>query len=197
MKKLLSMMFFIPLLSWAVSVHAGAPLEAVKANVKDALEILRDPKLSADSAKEMKKEKLRSVYSNMFNEEQFSRRALARNWSRLNEPQQREFTRLFRQVLEKSYMDKILAYTNEEILFDRETMLSENQAEVFTRIKTPSREIPISYRLVLENHDWKVYDVTVENVSLVQNYRSQFNAILAKNSPQELLEILREKARGI
>jgi phospholipid transport system substrate-binding protein len=93
-------------------------------------------------------------------------------------------------------MDKILSYTNEKIVFSKENMLSNNQAEVQTKVITSSKEIPIFYRVILEDGTWKVYDVVVENVSLVQNYRSQFNSILAKNTPDQLLEILRKKVKG-
>jgi phospholipid transport system substrate-binding protein len=75
-------------------------------------------------------------------------------------------------------------------------MLSSNQAEVQTKIITASREIPIFYRVNQKDDTWKVYDVVIENVSLVQNYRSQFNSILAKNTPDQLLEILRKKVQG-
>ena len=75
-------------------------------------------------------------------------------------------------------------------------MLSNNQAEVQTKVITSSNEIPIFYRVILKDGTWKVYDVVVENVSLVQNYRSQFNSILAKNTPDQLIEILRKKVKG-
>jgi phospholipid transport system substrate-binding protein len=132
----------------------------------------------------------------MFNDVELSRRALARNWNNMNAAQRQEFVQLFRQVLEKAYADKILSYSSEKIVFDRENLLSENQAEVQTRIITSSKEIPVSYRVILKDGDWKVYDVVVENVSLVQNYRTQFNDILAKNTPEQLLEILRKKVKG-
>ncbi len=183
------------LLLFALPVYAGAPLDTVQTNVNKVLEVLRDPKLKADSAKEIKKEKLRAIYSQMFNEVELAKRTLARNWGKLNPPQQEEFTRLFRQVLEKAYIDKILAYTDEKIVFSREVALSSDQAEVQTKIVTASREIPISYRVILKNDAWKVYDVVVENVSLVQNYRSQFNSLLANNTPDHLLEILRKKVQ--
>ena len=113
--------------------------------------------------------------------------------NKLNPANRREFVHLYQQVLEKAYIDKILSYTNEKIVFDKESMLSENQAEVQTRIVTSSKEIPISYRVILSNGVWKVYDVVVENVSLIQNYRTQFNNILAKNTPVQMLDILRKK----
>ena len=131
----------------------------------------------------------------MFDEVELSRRTLARNWNKLNTAQQQEFIQLFRQVLEKAYIDKILSYTDEKIVFDKESMLSENQSEVQTRVITSSKEIPIFYRVILKDGVWKVYDVVIENVSLVQNYRTQFNDILAKNTPEQLLEILRKKVK--
>ena len=177
-------------------VYAGAPLDQIQTNVNKVLEVLRDPKLKAESAKKIKREKLEAIYEQMFDEVELSRRTLGANWNKLNTPQQQEFTQLYRQVLEKAYIDKILSYTNEKIVFLKENMLASNQAEVQTKVITASKEIPIFYRVIQKNGAWKVYDVVVENVSLVQNYRSQFNDILAKNTPDQLLEILRKKVKA-
>ena len=176
-------------------VYAGVPLDRVQANVNRVLDVLRDPQLKAPSAKESKKKRLRAIYDDMFNKVELSRRTLARNWNKLNAAQRKEFVQLFQQVLEKAYIDKILTYTNEKIVFDRETILSENQAEIQSRIITSSKVIPISYRMILVESAWRVYDVVVENVSLVQNYRTQFNEILEKNTAEQLLEILRKKVK--
>ncbi len=175
---------------------AGVPQATVEGNVNIVLAILRDPKLKGEGAKEVKKAKLRVIYDVMFDDVELSRRTLARNWNKLNNAERREFVLLFRQVLEKAYVDKILAYTNEKIVFDREIMRAENLAEVQTRIITASKEIPITYRVILKNNVWKVYDVVVENVSLVQNYRTQFADILSKNTTAQLLEILKKKVKG-
>ncbi|HLA27133.1 MAG TPA: ABC transporter substrate-binding protein [Syntrophales bacterium] len=192
MKKLLAGTCVFMLFCYAL-VYAGVPLDRVQANVNRVLDVLRDPKLKAPSAKEIKKERLRNIYDDMFNKVELSRRTLAKNWNNLNTAQRQEFVKLFKQVLEKAYIDKILTYTDEKIVFDRETMLSENQAEIQSRIITSSKTIPISYRMILMESSWKVYDVVIENISLVQNYRSQFNEILVKNTPEQLLEILRKK----
>ncbi|MBN1829673.1 MAG: ABC transporter substrate-binding protein [Deltaproteobacteria bacterium] len=175
--------------------YAGVPLDAVQANVNKVLVVLRDPALKAPSAKEQKKNKLEAIYENMFDEEELAKRSLSRNWSKLNPTQQKEFVHLFRQILEKAYIDKILSYTNEKIVFYKENMISQNQAEIQSKVVTSSREIPIFYRVILKNGAWKVYDVVIENVSLVLNYRSQFNDILSKNTPDQLLEILRKKVK--
>ena len=97
--------------------------------------------------------------------------------------------------MEKTYIDKIMNYTNEKIVFYKETMVSETQAEIQSKVITSSKEIPIFYRMILKDGKWKTYDVVVENVSLVQNYRTQFNEILASNTPEQLLEILRKKVK--
>ncbi len=176
--------------------YAGAPLDTVQTNVNKVLDVLRDPKMKGESAKGTKKEKLEVIYGQMFDEVELSRRTLGRNWTKLNPAQQKEFIQLYRRILEKAYIDQILSYTDEKIVFTKEGMLSNNQAEVQTNVITSSKEIPIVYRVILKNGPWKVYDVVVENVSLVQNYRSQFNSILAKNTPDQLLEILRKKVKA-
>ena len=196
MKKQIAVLNITIFLLFSLPVYAGAPLNTVQANVNKVLEILRDPKLKVTAAKDIKREKLSLIYERMFDDVEFSKRTLARNWNSINTTQQQEFVQLFRQVLEKAYIDKILSYSDEKIVFDRETMASASQAEVQTRIVTPSKEIPISYRVIMKGSDWKVYDVVIENVSLVLNYRSQFNEILVKNTFDQLLEILRKKVKG-
>lgn len=196
MKRKIVVLSVIISLLFSLPACAGAPLDTVQLNVNKGLEVLRDPKLKAESAREVKKEKLRLIYDRLFDDVELGKRTLSRNWNSMNTAQRQEFVKLFRQVLEKAYVDRILDYKNEKIVFDRETMLSETQAEVQTRVVTSSKEIPISYRAILKDGSWKVYDVVIENVSLVLNYRTQFNDILAKNSPEHLLEILRQKVKG-
>lgn len=196
MKRPIVVLSIIVSLLFSLPAWAGAPLDAVQLNVNKVLEVLRDPKLKAESAKEAKKEKLRLIYNNMFDDVELGKRTLARNWNSLNTAQRQEFVILFRQVLEKAYVDKILDYTNEKINFDKETMLSATQAEIQTKIVTASKEIPIAYRVIVKDGAWKVYDIVIENVSLVLNYRTQFNDILGKNKPEHLLETLREKVKG-
>jgi phospholipid transport system substrate-binding protein len=195
MKKLsINLMICLFLLLPTVA-FAGAPMEAVRTNVNKVLDILRDPALKPVSAKEIKKAKLRLIYDHMFDKTELSKRALAKNWNSFNNAQREEFVQLFRQVLEKAYIDKILDYANEKVVFDRESMISESQAEVQTRIISSSKTIPITYRMINKGGVWRVYDVVIENVSLVQNYRSQFNQILSNNKPERLLQDLRKKVK--
>jgi phospholipid transport system substrate-binding protein len=184
----LAVLFF--LLS-ALPVYAAGPIATVQADVNQVLDVLRDKSLNAES----KKDKLRRIYAQMFDEVELSKRTLGANWRKLNPAQQQQFVLLYREVLEKAYIDKILSYTNEKIVISREIMFSEKLAEVDTNIITSSREIPIHYRVILKDGTWKVYDVVIENVSLVLNYRSQFDSILATNTPEKMLEILRKKVK--
>jgi len=195
MKKQFAALTILILFVFSIPVYAGAPMSTVEANVKKVLDVLRDSKLKGPSAKEIKKEKLRVIYKGMFDEVEFSRRTMARNWTKFSPAQQTEFIVLFEQVLEKSYVDKILSYTDQKIEFYKENILSESQAEIQTKIVTSSNEIPMFYRVILKEGKWRVYDVVVENVSLVQNYRTQFNDILANKTPEQLLEILRKKVK--
>ncbi|HOX15165.1 MAG TPA: ABC transporter substrate-binding protein [Smithellaceae bacterium] len=180
----------------SVPAYAGTPTVAVDKTVKRVLDVLRDPKLKSPAAKEIKKEKLRVIYKDMFDEMEFSRRTLTRNWKKFTPDQRKEFVNLFEQVLERAYLDKILDYSNEKIIFYKEDTLTDNQVEVQSKIVTASKEIPIFYRMILKDGTWKVYDVVVENVSLVQNYRTQFNEILADGTPEQLLQTLRKKVKA-
>lgn len=179
----------------SIPAYAGEPTVAVEATVNRVLDVIRDPKMKAPSAKEAMKEKLRVIYKDMFDEIEFSKRTLTRNWNKFTPPQRKEFVDLFEQILEKTYLDKILGYSNEKIVFYKETMISDTQAEVQSKVVTSSKEIPIFYRMIQKSGKWKVYDVVVENVSLVQNYRNQFNEILASSTPEQLLQTLRDKVK--
>ncbi len=184
-------MFFLV----AGSAYAGAPMDKLKKDVNSVLDQLKDPARKAEFARDIKNDKILPVYASMFDDVELSKRALARNWNNLTIPQRQEFVTLFRQVLEKAYGDKIISYNDEKVIFDRETMVSDKIAEIQTRVVTSTREIPVNYMMILKNGVWKVYDVVVENVSLVQNYRTQFNDILGKNTIDQLIDILRKKVR--
>lgn len=195
-KQLAGLLTILAVLIFSLPVYAGAPFNAVQKCVNNVIEMLRDPKLKGESAKEIKKEKLRVLYKEMFDEIEFSKRTLTRNWNTFNPAQRTEFVNLFEQILEKAYADKVLSYTNEKVEFYKEDLISDSQAEVRSKIITSSKEIPVFYRVILKDGKWRVYDVVVENISLVQNYRTQFNDILAKDNPEKLLETLRKKVKA-
>ena len=193
MKKKLTGMTLMLFLVLPLHARADAPLETIEKQVNRVLDVLRDPALKAESAEETKKEKIRAISNEMFNWNELSRRTLGRNWRKLNAGQQKEFIDLYKEILEKAYVDKILAYQDEKVIYRENKMLSDNKAEVRTSVISKGADIPIHYRMILKQGQWGVYDVIIEGVSLVKNYRTQFRDILAKNSPEELLDILRKK----
>jgi phospholipid transport system substrate-binding protein len=178
---------------FSLPLFAGVPLTTAESHVNNVLNVLRDPALKGEAAKKTKKEKIRSISEKMFDFAELSKRTLGPNWKNLNTDQQKEFIVLYRDILEDAYMDRIMAYKDEKVVFHKETMLTDNTAEVQSSIITIKAETPINYRLILKGSDWKVYDVVIEGVSLIKNYRTQFREILANKSPEELLKVLRKK----
>ena len=178
-----------------VSASAVSPLETIKPQVDRALGVLRDPALKAESAKAAKEKKIWEILDNVFDYTELSKRTLAQNWKRLSPDQQKEFISLFGKLLGTVYMDRIIAYKDEKVVFGKATNLSDKTAEVQSEVVQSSKSIPIHYRMILVNGEWKVYDVVIEGVSLVQNYRTQFREILMNKTPEDLLKTLREKTR--
>jgi phospholipid transport system substrate-binding protein len=193
MKDCLMRMILVLCLIFPVSAFAGAPLEAVKGNVDKVLDVLRDPSLKAQSARKVRKDKIRVISEGMFDFTELSKRTLAQNWNRFDPKQQKEFVGLYKSLLEDAYSNKIMSFTNEKIVFSKEITLTEKTAEVQSIVQRRNEDIPIYYRVILKDGVWKVYDVVIEGVSLINNYRSQFREILADKTPESLLETLREK----
>jgi phospholipid transport system substrate-binding protein len=176
-----------------LEAHPAVPQEIVKSHVNKILEVLRDPAFRGEAGKKIKKEKIRAITEEMFDFAELSRRSLGQNWEKFSADQQKEFVKLYKSLLEETYTEKITSYTDEKIVYKKETNLSEKTVEVQTVILTKNSEVPVYYRLMERDQDWKVYDVVIEGVSLVSNYRTQFREILASKTPGELLEILRKK----
>lgn len=180
-------------LTLAIQVHADTGLDTIKARINQVLAVLKDPALKSDSAKELKKKRLRAIFDSTFDYTELSRSTLSRNWEKLNPDQQKEFMQLYKALLEKLYMDEILSYKDQEIVFGKERALGENRVEVDTKLLSGSTETPINFRLISKNNQWWVYDFVIENISVVANYRSQFGRILTKETPEKMLENLRKR----
>lgn len=193
MKKVLIGFHLIVFLILPLSLYAGVPQNTVEGHVNNVLNVLRDPALKGDKAKKAKKEKVRVISEKMFDFNELSKRTLGMNWKNLNPDQQKEFINLYKDILEDAYADRIMSYSDEQVVFSKEIILSDDTAEVQSNIITKKAEIPIYYRVILKDGDWRVYDVIIEGVSLIKNYRTQFREILANKSPEELLKVLRKK----
>jgi len=193
MKQHLVRMTLILCLIFPLSAFAGVPLETVKGHLDKVLDVLRDPSLKAESAKKAKKDRIRAISEKMFDFTELSKRTLAQNWSKFNPEQQKEFVDLYTSLLENAYANKIMAYTDEKIVFSKEVALTEKTVEVQSRVLRKNGDIPIYYRVIMKDSSWRVYDIVIEGVSLINNYRSQFREILTNKPPESLLETLRKK----
>jgi len=182
----------ILLFMFALHVYGSTPLEIVETKVNAVLDILGDSALKGDAAKEVKEKKLWAVADTLFDYSALSRRTLGRDWEKLNPKQQKEFTDLFSTHLKNIYIDRLLEYSDEKVVFDKEKR-KEDRAIVYTKVITSTKEIPIDYSAILKDGDWKVYDVVIEGISLVKNYRSQFKEMLKNKDPEYLLDSLRKK----
>jgi phospholipid transport system substrate-binding protein len=173
--------------------YAATPKETVETGVNKLLKILGDPAFKAKPEDE-RIAIIGAEIETVFDFKELSRRSLGREWKKMKPEQQKEFVQLFKELLQGVYADRLLAYSDQKIIFDKETMLKKGRAEVQSYLQTSDgKKIPLFYRLTDKSGSWKVYDVIIEGVSMVKNYRTQFREILAKNSPEKLLEILRDK----
>jgi phospholipid transport system substrate-binding protein len=185
---ILAAMLVIPLAG-----YAAAPMETVKTGVDKVLATLTDPGFKA-KPKDQQVAQLTEAINTIFDFEELSKRTLGRGWKNMNDAQQKEFVQLFTELLQGVYADRLLAYSDQKIIFDKEDTLKKGTAEVQSYLQSSDgKKIPLFYRLTDKSGSWKVYDVIIEGVSMVNNYRSQFREILAKDSPEKLLEILRNK----
>lgn len=189
---IIAVLLFFPLFAMAEE-----PVDAVQVHVNKVLDVLRDKSIKEDSATSIRKEKIRNISNEMFDYTELSRRTMGQNWKKLSDAEQNEFIKLYRQILENAYINKLLNYKDEQVVFSKGKMLAEKSAEVSTKVITKTVEIPIDYKVILKENGWKVYDISIEGVSLVSNYRTQFKEILMNKSSGEFLEILRKKASTI
>lgn len=157
------------------------------------LELLRDKELKKTENKQKRREKIRKVLHQNFNYEEMSKRALAIHWKKRTPAEKKKFISLFRDLLERSYIKRIEAYTDENVVYAAES-IDGDYAEVKTKIITERKvEIPINYRLLKSSSKWKAYDVVIEGVSLIKNYRTQFNKIIRSQSFEALIKRMKNK----
>jgi phospholipid transport system substrate-binding protein len=173
--------------------YAATPKETVESGVNKLLATLGDPAFKAQT-KDARIAQIGEEISAIFDFKELSRRTLGREWKKMKPEQRKEFVQLFKELLQRVYADRLLAYSDQKILFEKETMLKKGRAEVQSFLQTSDgKKIPLFYRLTNKSGSWKVYDVIIEGVSMVKNYRTQFRKILAKDSHEKLLKILRDK----
>ena len=177
------------LLTTSAPAHAGAPTEQIQGAIEKALAILKDPKLQSEA----KRKELKEAVYPKFDFAEMARRSLGSHWQRRSADEQREFVKVFTELIENAYMSNIEGYNGEKVVIGTEKQ-DKDFAEVDTKVITKKgEEISVNYKLRQVGNDWKVYDVVIENISLVNNYRSQFNRVIAQSSYEELFRKMKDK----
>jgi phospholipid transport system substrate-binding protein len=179
----------------AVSM-AATPTETVKTTVDKVILVLNDPSLKGPAKEKERRARIRAAVLNVFDFNEMAKRSLGQYWKKRSEGERKEFVNLFSDLLERSYINRIEGYSGEKIVYENET-LEDDYAVVKTRFITKRREeIPVNYKLLKEDGNWGVYDLVIENVSLVNNYRTQFNKIIRTSSYQELVRKMQNKSES-
>lgn len=174
--------------------YAAQPMEVLKQAVDEVLSILSDPAYRDPSQGDEQEEKLWDIIYNVFDFNEMSRSTIARHWKKFSESQKKEFTEVFGKFLGKNYLEKIRSgFKGEKVAYIGQDMMTDTKAVVETKILMEDVEIPVDYSMMLLDGAWRVYDVKIEGVSLIKNYRSQFHSILLKESPDTLIEMLKKK----
>ena len=187
---LLAVLLILPL-----QVHADGAKATIQGQIDKMLVKMKEPAFK-ELSKDAKLAEIRKIINEVFDYKELSQRTLGRDWKKFKPEQQTEFIDLFGKLLEDVYADRILAYTHEKIEFGKETELKKGRVEVESYIITlDNTKVPLFYRMSNRTGQWRVYDVVIEGVSMIKNYRGQFRQILSKKKPEDLLQTLREKTK--
>ncbi len=184
----LTLITLVGLAVWVPApARAGAPTDQLKASVEQIVKVLEDPALRAGSRAQERRAAIRKEAEGVFDFTETAKRSLGRHWQGLSDKDRQEFTALFTDLIERAYISKIERYSGERIAYAGEAVDS-GLATVRTRFVTKQgTEVPVDYRMQQRGERWLVYDVSVEGVSLINNYRTQFDKIIQTSSYAELV----------
>jgi phospholipid transport system substrate-binding protein len=174
---------------------AGEPTDLVRQITDQVLKILEDPQFQAPNRHAEREERLHKIAEQVFDWQEMARRALAVHWRERAPQEQQEFVRLFRDLVEGTYINRLESSIQEkgEIQYVGE-QVDGSRAAVKTNVVTRrNQQVPIEYRLQKADGRWLIYDVLVEGISLVNNYRSQFNRIITSSSYNDLVQKMKNR----
>jgi phospholipid transport system substrate-binding protein len=179
---------------FATTAQAGEPTDQLRTHVDEVLKVLENPALRTPEKAEERREVIRKVALQIFDFEETAKRALGPHWQARTPAERKEFVGLFTDLLERSYVSRIEQYGGEKVTYLSDQVTGD-QAVVKTRIVSKTgTDIPVDYRLLKTPEGWRVYDVHIEGVSLVSNYRTQFNKIVQTESYQALVDRLKSRS---
>jgi phospholipid transport system substrate-binding protein len=173
------------------SVAFATPTDDLKRTVDEVVRIVADKEMKKNEVK--RRQALKRTISTIFDYSEMAKRSMGKHWNQRTAVEKKHFTELFATLLENSYASKIESYNNEKIVYLRETV-DGDYSEIKSKVVTAARdEFTLDYRLFRQDGKWMVYDVVIEGVSLVSNYRSQFNKIITANGYDRLVKKLQSK----
>ena len=175
---------------------AGTATEAIKSTIKQMFGVLNDKELKTPGRAEERRQQLEKVIGNRIAYDEMAKRSLGPQWSQLNDEERQEFVRLYAQLLRDTYSSRFDHYSDEKVEFLQEK-LEGDYAEVRTRLTGSKVSLDVDYRMLQRAGDWRVYDIVVDEISLVHSYREQFTTIIRKSSYAELVAQLRQKSGEI
>ena len=175
--------------------ETGSAMEAMKGTIDQALKVLEDESLKAPGKSQQRLEILEDIIGKRFDYKEMGKRTLGKHWRKLSEADRDEFVRLFQRFLSKTYAGNVDGYSGEQVQYLKERRKGDF-AEVQTVVASDKSPLSVYYRMFKSANGWKVYDVVLDGVSLVKNFRSQFGRIIEAESVEGLLEKLRAKTAG-
>ena len=169
------------------ALSKDGPMDQLQRSVGEILKILQSAELKVPEKNAVRKQLILSVVTEMFDFQEMAKSSLGKNWSSISTAEQDKFVDLFTRLVEQRYIGKIDAYNNQEVVYKKERVQG-NKAIIYTDIVDKDLEIPIDYRLKEKQGKWLIYDLKIENVSLVANYRRDFDSIIRKEQFAGLVE---------
>jgi len=181
-----------------VLAYGDEPIEALQKGVQEGLRILQGPRFNDKQLKETQQQKLRLVLEQLFDFHEFSRRVLASNWKTFTPYQRETFVRVFTEFLGKFYMGKLQEkYKDEKLIYVSQKLKSTRRALVNINVVWKGQKIPIDLLMIKRQGLWKVYDIQFLGISAVRNYRAQFKSLLSKETPDQVIDRLKQKIEKI
>jgi len=185
--------FFTCAICVSIPAMAGEPTEMVRKTTDKIIAIVTDPSLEGPEKAAERKRLVRETVSEQFNRKEMSRRTLARHWRKRTEEEKKEFVDLYGKLLEQTYLDRVEGYSGEKVFYEGEKVDGKYGVVKVKILTEQGTEIAVEYRLKKTGDDWLVYDVSIEGVSLVNNYRNQFNSIIVRSSYKDFIKKLKAK----
>ncbi|NQU14125.1 MAG: ABC transporter substrate-binding protein [Desulfobacteraceae bacterium] len=175
---------------------AGEATKEIKETTDKIIAIISDPAFKGTNKRSEKDRLIRKVVDERFDWREMSRRTLARHWKKRSDKEKRLFVDLFGKLLERTYMDRVGGYSGEKVLYEGEKVDGKYGIVKVRIITKKETEIPVKYRVKKKKGEWFIYDISVQGVSLINNYRKQFNSIIIKSSFNDLIKKLEAKVSG-